>query len=78
MANMNYCRWQNTESDLQDCIDVVDEHLDFEEYYAKLSDAERRAFKRLWTNAYRFMDELSMLDKGLDVLDELDAQIDAD
>lgn len=78
MGNMNYCRWQNTASDLQDCIDVVDEHPDFEEYYASLSDEERRAFKRLWETAYTFMDEISMLDKGLDVLDDLDAYVSSD
>jgi hypothetical protein len=39
MANMSYCRFQNTVQDLQDCYD----HLDDDD----LSEAEQEARKRL-------------------------------
>ena len=42
MANMSYCRFQNTVNDLQDCVDA-DGMYDPED----LSDDERRARERL-------------------------------
>ena len=38
MANMSYCRFQNTVSDLQDCFDNWDE---------KCSESEEKAKKRM-------------------------------
>lgn len=38
MANMSYCRFQNTSSDLRDCLDYFDDQL---------SESEQRARKRL-------------------------------
>jgi hypothetical protein len=39
MANMSYCRFQNTLQDLRDCLDHMDERLDLvsdsDEYRAK-------------------------------------------
>ncbi len=49
MANMSYCRWQNTLSDLRDCAADLKarmsdlEYLDEEDRQARLSDDERRA-----------------------------------
>ena len=28
MGNMSYCRWQNTKTDLQDCLDHIGANLD--------------------------------------------------
>jgi len=39
MANMSYCRFENTERDLRDCFNNMDEDLDNEE--------EKRAKARL-------------------------------
>ena len=44
MANMSYCRFQNTERDFQDCVNAVgDPAQDFRD----LSPEELRAAKRL-------------------------------
>jgi hypothetical protein len=56
MANMSYCRFENTLQDLEDCLGVLDEDCDddksLEEFENSLgSDYERRAFKRLLTVA---------------------------
>lgn len=42
MANMSYCRFQNTLEDLGDCEEVMDDGSDDE-----LSEAEQEAKKRL-------------------------------
>jgi len=46
MANMSYCRFQNTVMDMQDCFNVISEALDNEEPMA-LSADEQRAFERM-------------------------------
>lgn len=40
MANMSYCRFQNTLGDLEDCAENIGDE-------ATMSDSERRAMKRL-------------------------------
>ena len=47
MANMSYCRFQNTVQDLQDCFNAIDEALDNGEPMA-LSADEQRAFQRMF------------------------------
>lgn len=42
MSNMSYCRFQNTESDLRDCLAALND----EEYFY-LSDDERKAADRI-------------------------------
>lgn len=44
MSNMSYCRFQNTSSDLQDCINAVGEMI---EGGYDLDDYEQQAFQRL-------------------------------
>lgn len=44
MANMSYCRFQNTLQDLRDCLDALNEMSDFEK---ELSEEEAAAAKRL-------------------------------
>lgn len=44
MANMSYCRFQNTLEDLRDCRDALNEMGDFEK---ELSEEEAKAAKRL-------------------------------
>jgi len=40
MSNMSYCRFHNTVSDLQDCIDAMDELTNLNEYGEKMSRSE--------------------------------------
>jgi hypothetical protein len=47
MANMSYCRFQNTVQDLQDCFNAIDEALDNGEPM-DLSDDEQQAFQRMF------------------------------
>ena len=42
MSNMSYCRFQNTADDLRECYDWLTENDP-----SKLSEDERKAFKRL-------------------------------
>ena len=44
MSNMSYCRFQNTLTDLQDCMDTL---YDLDEDLSELSGAEKRAAKSL-------------------------------
>ena len=44
MANMSYCRFQNTLDDLRDCRDALMEMGDYEK---ELDEEEARAAKRL-------------------------------
>ena len=47
MANMSYCRFQNTVQDLEDCFNAIDEALDNGEPL-DLSTDEQRAFQRMF------------------------------
>ena len=50
MANMSYCRFHNTEIDLDECLDALDYELDEDN---KLSEEEAKAAKRMFK---RFLD----------------------
>ena len=59
MANMSYCRFQNTSGDLQDCIDDIDERLGnnlLDEYDEKLSHEELRAMRDMVEKARYFFE----------------------
>ena len=45
MANMSYCRFQNTEIDLRECVEELDNAYTFEEL--DLSKDEERAMHRM-------------------------------
>ena len=51
MANMSYCRFENTLGDLRDCLYAVQEALDegktLTEFKASLNEYERSAFVRM-------------------------------
>lgn len=50
MANMSYCRFENTSKDLQDCIDAVETMLNNSgknEYDESLSTSEKRYFEEM-------------------------------
>jgi len=55
MANMSYCRFQNTYADVKDCAEALgaasDEGLDLKQFLTGLgSDDERRAVARFIRN----------------------------
>lgn len=54
MANMSYCRCENTASDLQDVYDNVTDP-------EQLSDTEQRAFKRLLDTAVRLIEDFGYI-----------------
>ena len=55
MANMSYCRWENTSNDIWDCVRDLQEEAyspeDVKEYIANLSEDEQRGFKRVLSAA---------------------------
>ena len=52
MANMSYCRFRNTLSDLQDCLQAITE-----EGFESLSPGELRAARSLYDVCQEFVDE---------------------
>ena len=53
MANMSYCRFENTSNDMQDCVDVMDEVTSIADL--DLSSYERDAFDRMAEQCERFL-----------------------
>lgn len=51
MANMSYCRWENTANDLRDCMDELSEVENIAEWYAGLSEYEQRGFRYIMQQA---------------------------
>jgi len=47
MANMSYCRFQNTELDLRDCFNALEEAGSVEALEEELGPDELRAFRNL-------------------------------
>ena len=50
MSNMSYCRFYNTQIDLDDCKDVMEGNDEHYQCRDDLSDEEYVAFKRLVNN----------------------------
>lgn len=65
MANMSYCRFQNTVLDLNDCLnvvrDAVGDDVSFEEFAEELGADELKAFEQLYTRAKRFVEMVDEL-----------------
>lgn len=57
MANMSYCRWENTASDLRDCVDALSEVENIAEWYAGLSEYEQRGFRHIMQQAQFIVNE---------------------
>lgn len=60
MANMSYCRFENTNRDLVDCTNAIGEALDNEvsyaEFFAGLNEYEQYSIHALRQNAERFLE----------------------
>ena len=60
MANMSYCRFQNTLNDLRDCFKAIQNH-------EALSDDEANAFRSLMNDFDAFLnDEDLLFEDGID------------
>ena len=68
MANMHYCRFQNTRNDLDECLDSL---RDEEE----LSDDEARAGKRMLENVFDFFVEVGIIEDEYEAKERLDDYI---
>lgn len=58
MANMSFCRWENTSKDMQDCMNSLHEVDDVREWYKNLDDHEREGVKRALRVARFMVEEL--------------------
>ena len=72
MANMSYCRFQNTVMDMHDCFNVMDEAVDLNESM-DLSDDEQRAFQDMYN---LLTDMVSMMEQVTEMEEELAEQAD--
>lgn len=58
MANMSYCRFENTSNDLLDCynamVDDLDEGLSLQQFYDRLSTYEKTAFQEMLETMRKF------------------------
>jgi hypothetical protein len=57
--NMSYCRFQNTEIDLRECVSELEYVDDLESL--ELSDDEARAMKRMYTLCINYVHEYERL-----------------
>jgi hypothetical protein len=58
MANLSYCRWENTANDLTDCVNSLAEVDNLKEWFDNLSDHERRGFENVLAHASMFVNEI--------------------
>ena len=63
MANMSYCRFRNTEGDLDDCLEALD-------YNEELSDEEFKACKRMINNFLDFCERRALIEVDYDRVEE--------
>lgn len=59
MSNMSYCRFQNTGSDFEDCIEAMEEAMWIGGM--DLSEEEARAMDEMYEQAQRFIEEYRRL-----------------
>ena len=62
MSNMSYCRFENTSTDLADCVNAMEEACNIEEL--DLSSYEKDAMDRMVKLCKRFVDQHSFLTKA--------------
>lgn len=67
MANMSYCRFQNTELDLRDCVYALDEEDEFQ----CLSADERAAALDMMTLCSQYIEKMEMLINNVIPAEEL-------
>ena len=62
MANMSYCRFENTSQDLRDCVNEMDESYTLSDM--DLSQSELDAMKWMGTLCKRFLENLERLENA--------------
>lgn len=62
MANMSYCRFENTSGDLRDCVNVMDEAYTLKDM--DLSREELHSMKWMRELCVRFLDNLERLENA--------------
>lgn len=76
MANMSYCRFENTLRDLQDCVGALQEALDegmtLTEFKASLNEYERSALVRMLSTCEEFQEAFEELVTNEPVVDDMD------
>lgn len=77
MANMSYCRFENTYGDLKDCVTAMEEAMDegvsLKEFVREMSTDERVAFQRMAALCERMIEAYSdMTNMQLDENEEHD------
>lgn len=75
MANMSYCRFENTLSDMRDCLQAMREAENLTEL--DLSSYERQAFESMHQLAADLQEEIDRLQEAGEV-DEYDESMDGD
>ena len=70
MANMSYCRFENTSNDLQDCVYTMDDAYTLADL--DLSKTEMRSMQRMRELCQEFLDHYERLEQT----DEFDGQPD--
>ena len=70
MANMSYCRFENTSNDLQDCVSAMDDAYTLADM--DLSKTEMRSMQRMRELCQEFLDHYERLEQT----DEFDGQPD--
>lgn len=81
MANMSYCRFENTATDLKDCINAVQDAIEngetFAEFFKGLGTYEQTAFRHLLQYANEFQEAVEELKEyepeGVEFDNEMDA-----
>ena len=68
MANMSYCRFENTSQDLRDCVNEMDEAYTLSDM--DLSADELEAMKWMRTLCKRFLANLERLENAEDFYEE--------
>jgi hypothetical protein len=58
MANMSYCMFQNTEGDLRDCVESLEEMEDF----SGLSESEMKSAMRMRRLCSEFIDHFDAIE----------------
>ena len=61
MANMSYCRFQNTAMDLADCLDALENHWDMD-----LSIDEIHGLENLLADAHRIVEMEDTINEVID------------
>lgn len=59
MPSMSYCKFENTEIDMRQCVEAMEEAFSIEDL--EMNQYEKPAFDRLYRLCYRFVEEAKRL-----------------